>query len=200
MKIGQNRVPNGCRELMQHIGCNRRLANRIKTFNNVPLATMHGSHTPRTLRARFLGFAPNARARLVCGVFASTIRGGMAPGFPRYYFQFARRECSTNSREASKTCLLRGFCPVAGVGLVALPAAGGLEGVAPTARPQAGRAAAVAAVARTASAARAASTARPEAGRAAAVAVVDGPRDAGLHRCGFREDNQSLLTRGRISN
>jgi len=193
-------VTNRCRAPMHQRGCNRFSANKINTFLNVPPPRVYRNHNSRTIRARFLGCAPNARARLVCGVFASTIRGGMALGFSRYYFQFARREGSANSREASKTCLLRGFCPVAGVGLVALPAAGGLEGVAPTARPQAGRAAAVAAVARTASAARAASTARPEAGRAAAVAVVDGPRDAGLHRCGFREDNQSLLTRGRISN
>ena len=140
MNNGSNRVPNGCRELMQRDECNRRAANRINTSNDVPLATVSGSHSPRTIRARFLGFAPNARPRLVCGVFKSTTCGGIALGFTRYYFPFARREGLTNSHGRGKTCLLRGVGLRGLRGLAALdagcrrsqtrPAAGGLADVA----------------------------------------------------------------------
>ena len=120
-------VTNRCRAPMHQRGCNRFSANKINTFLNVPPPRVYRNHNSRTIRARFLGCAPNARARLVCGVFASTIRGGMAPGFPRYYPAGCVREGSTNNRGRRKTCLRRGIAWLRGFGLVARLLVGVLE-------------------------------------------------------------------------
>jgi hypothetical protein len=121
VKTSQNRVSNGCRELMQQIGCNRRPANRINTFSNVPLATMHGSHSPRTTRARFwVLYQTPARV----AVSTTTTYGGYGS---RYYPAGCVREGCGNSHEGRKTFFPVGFRVAEGVGLVARLAVGGIE-------------------------------------------------------------------------
>ena len=112
-------VTKRCRRPIGHLGCNRLSANEINTSVDVPPASVQRNHNSRTTRATVLGFAPNARPRLVCSVSETTTYGGIALGFTRYYFPFARREGLANSHGRGKTCLFSWDWLAAGLGLVA---------------------------------------------------------------------------------